>query len=80
MNKAIRFHQTGGADVLKFESVEVGDPGPGEARIRHSFIAVNFADIYFRTGVYPLPLPNGLGTDAAGVVEAVGPGGRARSA
>ena len=74
MTKAIRFHETGGADVLKFESVEVGDPGPGEARVRHSFIAVNFADIYFRTGFYPLPLPNGLGTDAVGVVEAVGSG------
>jgi NADPH:quinone reductase len=74
MNKAIRFHEIGGADVLKFESVEVGEPGPGEARVRHSFIAVNFADVYFRTGFYPLALPNGLGTDAVGVVEAVGPG------
>jgi NADPH:quinone reductase len=74
MTKAIRFHETGGADVLKFETVEVGEPGFGEARVRHSFIAVNFADIYFRTGFYPLPLPNGLGTDAVGVVEAVGPG------
>jgi NADPH2:quinone reductase len=74
MTKAIRFHETGGADVLKFESVEVGEPGLGEARVRHSFIAVNFADVYFRTGFYPLALPNGLGTDAVGVVEAVGPG------
>jgi NADPH2:quinone reductase len=74
MTKAIRFHETGGADVLKFEDVEVGEPGPGQARVRHSFIAVNFADIYFRTGFYPLDLPNGLGTDAVGVVEAVGAG------
>ncbi|HEY2255704.1 MAG TPA: quinone oxidoreductase [Variovorax sp.] len=74
MTKAIRFHETGGADVLKLEDVEVGEPGAGQARVRHSFIAVNFADIYFRTGFYPLALPNGLGTDAVGVVEAVGPG------
>jgi NADPH2:quinone reductase len=74
MTKAIRFHETGGADVLKFEDVEVGEPGPGQARVRHSFIAVNFADIYFRTGFYPLDLPNGLGTAAVGVVEAVGAG------
>jgi NADPH:quinone reductase len=72
--KAIRFHQTGGPEVLKLESVEVGDPGPGQARVRHTFIAVNFIDIYFRTGRYPLQLPNGLGSDAVGVVEAVGPG------
>jgi NADPH2:quinone reductase len=72
--KAIRFHETGGPEVLKLETVEVGEPGPGQARVRHSFIAVNFIDIYFRTGRYPLPLPNGLGSDAVGVVEAVGPG------
>jgi NADPH2:quinone reductase len=60
--------------VLKLETVEVGDPGPGEARVRHTFVAVNFIDIYFRTGRYPLALPNGLGSDAVGVVEAVGEG------
>ena len=60
--------------MLKLETVEVGEPGPGQARVRHSFIAVNFIDIYFRTGRYPLPLPNGLGSDAVGVVEAVGAG------
>jgi NADPH2:quinone reductase len=60
--------------VLKLETVEVGEPGPGQARVRHTFIAVNFIDIYFRTGRYPLPLPNGIGSDAVGVVEAVGPG------
>jgi len=72
--KAIRFHTTGGPDVLKLEDIEVGEPGPGQARVRHTYVAVNFIDIYFRTGRYPLPLPNGLGSDAVGVVEAVGPG------
>ncbi len=61
MAKAIRFHETGGPEVLKLETVEVGEPGPGQARVRHSFIAVNFIDIYFRTGRYPLPLPAGVG-------------------
>ena len=74
MAKAIRLHQTGGAEVLSLENVEVGAPGPGQARVRHSFVAVNFIDIYFRTGRYPMPLPNGLGSDAVGVVEAVGEG------
>jgi NADPH2:quinone reductase len=74
MAKAIRFYETGGPEVLKLETVEVGEPGPGQARVRHTYIAVNFIDIYFRTGHYPLPLPNGLGSDAVGVVEAVGPG------
>jgi len=74
MAKAIRFYQTGGADVLKLETVDVGDPGPGQARVRHTYVAVNFIDIYFRTGRYPLALPSGLGSDAVGVVEAVGEG------
>ncbi|MBK6854398.1 MAG: quinone oxidoreductase [Burkholderiales bacterium] len=74
MARAIRIHQTGGPEVLQLETVEVGDPGPGQARVRHSYVAVNFIDIYFRTGRYPLPLPNGVGSDAVGVVEAVGPG------
>lgn len=74
MARAIRIHQTGGPEVLQLETVEVGDPGPGQARVRHSYVAVNFIDIYFRTGRYPLPLPNGLGSDAVGVVEAIGPG------
>jgi NADPH2:quinone reductase len=74
MPNAIRFYETGRPEVLKLESVDVGDPGPGQARVRHSYIAVNFIDVYFRTGRYPLPLPNGLGSDAVGVVEAVGPG------
>src|SRR5215467_14072709 len=74
MSRAIRFHQTGGPEVLRLESVEVGEPGPGQARVRHTYVAVNFIDVYFRTGHYPLPLPNGLGSDAVGVVEAIGPG------
>ena len=74
MSRAIRFHETGRPEVLKLESVEVGEPGPGQARVRHSYIAVNFIDVYFRTGRYPLALPNGLGSDAVGVVDAIGPG------
>ena len=74
MARAIRFHETGGPEVLKLEQVEVGAPGPGQARVRHTYVAVNFIDIYFRTGRYPMPLPNGLGSDAVGVVEAVGAG------
>src|SRR3954454_9959965 len=72
--KAIGFHATGGPEGLELQTVEVGEPGPGQARVRHSYVAVNFIDIYFRTGRYPLPLPNGLGSDAVGVVEAVGEG------
>ena len=74
MTRAIRFYETGGPEVLKLETVELGEPGPGEARVRHSHIAVNFIDIYFRTGFYPAQLPSGLGSDAVGVVEAVGAG------
>ncbi len=74
MAKAIRFYATGGAEVLRLENVEVGEPGPGEARVRHAAIAVNFIDIYFRTGRYPAALPSGLGSDAVGVVEAIGAG------
>ena len=74
MPNAIRFSQTGGPEVLKLESVEAGAPGPGQARVRHSYVAVNFIDVYFRTGRYPAQLPSGLGSDAVGVVEAVGPG------
>lgn len=74
MAQAIRFHETGGPEVLRLEQVEAGAPGPGQARVRHRYVAVNFIDIYFRTGRYPLTLPNGLGSDAVGVVEEVGPG------
>jgi NADPH2:quinone reductase len=74
MAKAIRFARTGGPEVLEYVDVEVGDPGPGEARVCNHAIGVNFIDVYFRTGLYPLPLPSGLGQEGAGVVEAVGPG------
>jgi NADPH2:quinone reductase len=74
MPKAIRIHATGGPENLCWENVEVGEPGGGQARIRHTAIGVNFIDTYQRSGMYPLPLPSGLGSEAAGVVEAVGPG------
>ena len=74
MAKAIRIHKTGGPEVLTFEDVAVGDPGPGQARVRHTAIGLNFIDTYNRSGLYPLPLPTGFGSEAAGVVEAVGPG------
>ena len=74
MAQAIRLHQIGGPEQLRLEQMEVGAPGPGQARVRHAYVAVNFIDIYIRTGRYPLPLPNGLGSDAVGVVEAVGEG------
>jgi NADPH:quinone reductase len=74
MAYAIRMHQAGGPDVLRWEEVAVGDPGPGQVRLRHVAVGLNFADTYFRTGLYPVPLPNGIGVEAAGVVEAVGEG------
>jgi NADPH2:quinone reductase len=74
MVKAIRFSQTGGPEVLSYKDVQVGAPGAGEARVRHNAIGLNFIDTYQRSGLYPLPLPSGLGMEAAGVVEAVGPG------
>lgn len=74
MAKAIRFYETGGPEVLRWEAVEVGDPGRGEVRVRHEAVGLNFADTYFRTGLYPAPLPAGMGVEAAGVIEAVGPG------
>ena len=74
MPKAIRFHKTGGPEVLVAEDVEVGDPGPGQIRIKQHAVGLNYLDTYHRTGLYPLPLPSGLGSEAAGVVEAVGPG------
>ncbi|MDI1428225.1 quinone oxidoreductase family protein [Polyangium sorediatum] len=74
MAHAVRFHETGGPDVLRWEEVAVGSPGPGEARVRHVAVGLNFADTYFRTGLYPVPLPSGIGVEAAGVVEAVGEG------
>jgi len=74
MENAIRFYETGGPDVLRWEEVPVGEPGPGEARLRHVAVGLNFADTYFRTGLYPAKLPSGIGMEGSGVVEAVGPG------
>jgi len=74
MTHAIRFHQTGGPEVLKWEEVQVGKPGAGEARIRHTAVGLNFIDIYNRSGLYPVQLPSGLGGEGAGVVEEVGSG------
>ncbi len=75
MTHAIRIHEYGGPEVLRWEEVAVGDPGPGELRIRHGAIGLNYIDVYHRTGLYPLPaLPWTLGMEGAGRVEAVGPG------
>ena len=72
--KAIRIAATGGPDVLEYVDVEVGEPGPGEARVRHHAIGLNYIDTYYRSGLYKLALPSGLGQEGAGVVEAVGEG------
>jgi NADPH2:quinone reductase len=74
MAKAVRMHETGGPEVLRFEDVEVGDPGPGQVRLRQVAVGLNYADTYFRNGTYPVPLPAGIGVEAAGVVQAVGDG------
>ena len=72
--KAIRFHETGGPEVLRIEELPLPETGSGQALVRHTAIGVNFIDTYHRTGLYKLPLPSGLGVEAAGVVEAVGQG------
>jgi len=74
MPHAIRIHQTGGPDVLCWEAVDVPAPAPGEATVRHHAVGLNYIDTYHRTGLYPLPLPSGIGLEGAGVVEAVGEG------
>ena len=74
MSKAIRLEKTGGPEVMQWVDVEVGEPGAGEIRVKHHAIGLNYIDVYFRTGLYPQPLPAGLGMEAAGVVEAVGAG------
>src|SRR5436305_14766243 len=72
---AVRIHRNGGPEELHYEEVEVGDPGPGEVRVRHTAIGLNFTDIHHRTGRYPLPaFPHVIGMEAAAVVEAVGEG------
>lgn len=74
MSKVIRIHETGGPEVLRWEEAEVPAPGPGEVRLRQTAVGLNFIDTYHRTGLYKLPLPSGLGQEAAGIVEAVGAG------
>src|SRR6266508_6931519 len=74
MPKAIRIQQQGGPEVLKWEDVQVGDPGPGEARVRHKACGLNFLDVYQRSGLYKIPLPSGMGNEGAGVVEVIGAG------
>lgn len=74
MSKAIRIARTGGPEVLSWEDVAVGEPGEGQVRVRHTAVGVNYIDTYHRSGLYPLPLPSGIGSEAAGVVEAVGAG------
>ena len=71
MAKAIRFHKTGGPEVLQYEDVDVGAPGPGQARVKNNAIGLNFIDTYHRSGLYPVELPATLGVEAAGVVTAV---------
>ncbi len=72
MTKAIRFHATGGPEVLRLEDVDVGEPGPGEVRIRNDAIAVNYRDILVRRGTHRVTLPSGLGLESAGTIEAIG--------
>ena len=71
---AVRFDRAGGPEVLRYEEIEVGKPGPGQVRVRHGAVGLNFADTYFRSGMYPVALPNGIGVEAAGTVEEVGEG------
>jgi NADPH2:quinone reductase len=74
MPKAIRIHEPGGPEAMKWEDVEVPNPGPGQARVKHHAIGLNYLDVYHRNGLYKLPMPAGIGSEGAGVVEAVGEG------
>jgi len=74
MAKTVRFYETGGPEVLRVEDIAVGDPGPGEVRVRHAAVGCNFADTYFRSGYYPAQLPAGVGVEGAGTIEAIGEG------
>lgn len=73
MPYAIRIHETGGPEVMRWEQVEPGKPGPGEVLVRNAAVGLNYIDTYHRSGLYPVPLPATLGMEGAGVVEAVGP-------
>src|SRR5260370_21461225 len=74
MVQATRFAKAGGPEVWEWQQVEVGKPGPGEVRLRHTAVGLNYIDTYQRSGLYPMPLPSGLGSEAAGIIEGVGPG------
>jgi NADPH2:quinone reductase len=74
MAQAIRFAKPGGPEVLEWQQVEVGKPGPGQVRLRHTAVGLNYIDTYHRSGLYQLPMPSGLGSEGAGVVEEIGPG------
>src|SRR5438046_1167608 len=74
MPHAIRVHQPGGPEVMQWEEVAVADPGPGQARVRHTAVGLNYIDTYHRSGLYKLPMPTGLGSEGAGIVETVGAG------
>lgn len=74
MVDAIRFDEPGGPEVLQLRQVDLAEPGVGEVQVCHHAVGLNFADIYYRSGQYPVPLPNGMGVEAAGVVEKVGEG------
>jgi NADPH:quinone reductase len=73
MAKVVRFDRVGSPQVLSTQTVDVGRPGPGQVRLRHVAVGLNFADTYFRNGTYPIPLPNGIGVEASGVIEELGP-------
>ena len=72
--RAVRIEKTGGPEVMSLTQVPTPQPGPGQIRVRHASVGLNFIDVYHRTGLYPLPLPSGLGLEAAGTVEAAGEG------
>src|SRR6202140_4901023 len=74
MVQAIRFAKTGGPEVLEWQQGEGGKPGPGQVRLKHSAVGLNYIDTYQRSGLSPMPLPSGLGSEAAGIIEEVGPG------
>ena len=73
ITNAIRIHETGAANVMKLEQVELGEPGPGEVLLRQHAIGVNYIDVYFRSGIYKQPMPGGIGMEGAGIIEKIGP-------
>ena len=72
MTHVIRIHEHGGPDVMKWETIDVGDPGEKEIRVRHTAVGLNYIDTYHRSGLYKIPMPSVIGREAAGVVEAIG--------